>query len=56
MPGIIRALQILGVNAVPAWGFFDDHWSASTTLVVYWFENIIATLLVERLRYTARRV
>lgn len=46
MQGIIRALQILGVNAVPAWGFFDDHWSASTTLVVYWFENIIATLLI----------
>ena len=46
MQGIIRALQILGVNAVPAWGFFDDHWSASSTLVVYWFENIIATLLI----------
>lgn len=46
MPGVIRALQILGVNAVPAWGFFDDHWSASTTLIVYWAENIIATLLI----------
>lgn len=46
MQGLIRALQILGVNAVPAWGFFDNHWSASSTLIVYWFENVIATLLI----------
>ena len=46
MQGVLRALQILGVNAVPAWGFFDARWSPSSTLVVYWFENIIATLLI----------
>lgn len=46
MAGVLRALQIVGVNAVPAWGFFDDSWSASSTLIVYWFENIIATLLI----------
>jgi hypothetical protein len=46
LQGLIRALQLVGVNAVPAWGFFDDHWSASSTLIVYWFENIIATLLI----------
>jgi hypothetical protein len=46
MPGIVRILQILGVNAVPAWGFFDSHWSASSTLIVYWFENVIATLMI----------
>ena len=46
MAGVLRALQILGVNAVPAWGFFDDRWSASSTLVVYWFENVFAALLI----------
>jgi len=46
MQGVLRALQILGVNAVPAWGFFDARWSASSTLIVYWFENIVATLFI----------
>jgi len=46
MPGVLRALQIIGVNAVPAWGFFDQRWTASSTLVVFWFENILTTLLI----------
>lgn len=56
MPGILRTLQILGVNAVPAWGFFDNHWSGSTTLIVYWFENVIATLLIAVRVVVHRRV
>jgi hypothetical protein len=46
MSGVLRALQIIGVNAVPAWGFFDQRWTASSTLVVFWFENILTTLLI----------
>jgi uncharacterized protein DUF6498 len=56
MAGVLRALQILGVNAVPAWGFFDDRWSASSTLVVYWFENVFATLLIAARVVIHRRV
>jgi hypothetical protein len=39
-------LTALGLNAVPALGWFVGDWSAGTTLVLYWFETLIATLLV----------
>jgi hypothetical protein len=34
------------VNAVPAAGWFIEDWSAGTTLLVYWFENVAACLFV----------
>jgi hypothetical protein len=33
-------------NAIPVWGFFRANWSPATTLVVYWCETLIGTLLV----------
>jgi hypothetical protein len=36
----------LGTNAVPAAGWFFGSWSAGTTLGVYWFENVVASLLI----------
>lgn len=36
----------LGVIAVPALGWFTQHWSGATTLVVYWFENVAMCLFV----------
>lgn len=43
----IRALiTALGLNAVPAAGWFLGDWSAGTTLVVFWLETLIGTLLV----------
>lgn len=39
-------LTALGLNAVPALGWFVGEWSAGTMLVLYWFETLIATLLL----------
>ena len=39
-------LTALGLNAVPAAGWFLGDWSAGTTLVLYWFETLLGTLLV----------
>jgi|UPI000306FA34 hypothetical protein len=36
----------LGVIAIPALGWFTQHWSGATTLVVYWFENVTVCLFV----------
>jgi hypothetical protein len=43
---IVHLLTVLAVNAVPAAGWFIAHWSAGTTLVVYWFETVAACLFV----------
>jgi hypothetical protein len=39
-------LTALGLNAIPALGWFAGEWSAGTMLVLYWLETLIATLLV----------
>ena len=39
-------VNVLGVIAIPALGWFTQHWSGATTLVVYWFENVATCLLV----------
>ena len=41
-----RWLAVLGVNAVPAAGLGLAGWSAVTVLAVYWFESLVASLLV----------
>ncbi len=46
MPRIVHLLALLAVNAVPAAGWFLEGWSAGTTLVVYWFENVAVCLFV----------
>jgi hypothetical protein len=42
----LHLLALLAVNAVPAAGWFVEGWSAGTTLVVYWFENVAVCLFV----------
>jgi Family of unknown function (DUF6498) len=44
--GFLHALTVVGVNVVPATGWFFEGWSAGTTLAVYWFENVAACLFV----------
>ena len=39
-------LTALGLNAVPALGWFIADWSVGTTLVLYWLETLLGTLLV----------
>jgi Family of unknown function (DUF6498) len=43
---VVHLLTLVAVNAVPAVGWFIEDWSAGTTLLVYWFENIAACLFV----------
>ncbi len=43
---MLHLLTLVAVNAVPAAGWFIEDWSAGTTLVVYWFENVAACLFV----------
>src|SRR5687767_10684630 len=49
-------LTALGLNAVPAAGWFFAEWSAATTLVVYWLETLIGSLLVGSRILLHRRV
>lgn len=44
--GLRHLLTILGLNAIPAFGWFVADWSSGTTLAVYWFENVAASLFV----------
>ena len=42
----LRFLSLLGVSAVPGVGFLLAGWSASTALVLYWWENLFGSLLI----------
>jgi len=44
--GPLPMLQALVVNAVPLWGIWHGGWSTSTTLAVYWCENVLGAMLV----------
>ena len=39
-------LSALGLNAIPAFGWFVGNWSAGTVLVLYWLETLIGTVFV----------
>ncbi|MDT5198284.1 MAG: hypothetical protein QOF88_6921 [Mycobacterium sp.] len=57
---VVHLLTLLAVNAVPAAGWFVEGWSAGTTLVVYWFENVavclfVAARIVANRRWSPRR-
>lgn len=41
-----HVFTVLGVVAIPAFGWFGQHWSGATTVVVYWFENVAMCLFV----------
>jgi len=43
---IFHGLILVAVTVVPAAGWFFEEWSAGTTLVVYWFENVAACLFI----------
>ena len=43
---LLQFLAMLGVNAVPALGWFVEGWGGGTTLAIYWFENVAACLFV----------
>src|SRR5437867_2247672 len=49
-------LTAIGLNAIPAFGWFVGDWSAGTTLVLYWLETLIGTLLLAVLIIRHRRV
>ncbi|HEX7825207.1 MAG TPA: DUF6498-containing protein, partial [Mycobacterium sp.] len=51
----IHLLALLAVNAIPAAGWFIEGWSAGTTLVVYWFENVAVCLFVAARIIATRR-
>ncbi len=44
--GLSRFLLAGGQNAVPASGWFLGGWTPGTTLVLFWFENLIASLFI----------
>jgi hypothetical protein len=46
IPGLGRLLQALGVNSVPAAGFFGEGWSIGTTLALYWVETVLVIVLL----------
>jgi hypothetical protein len=49
-------LTALGLNAIPALGWFVGNWSAGTILVLYWLETLISTLFVAARILIHRRV
>ncbi|MCW2559535.1 MAG: hypothetical protein JWP55_3499 [Mycobacterium sp.] len=56
----VHLLALLAVNAIPAVGWFVEEWSAGTTLVVYWFENVavclfVAARIIANQRFSPRR-
>ena len=46
LPGVGRLLQALGVNSVPAAGFFGEGWTVGTTLALYWLETVAVIVLI----------
>lgn len=46
MNGLVRVIQIIGVNSVPAFGVFGVGWTLGTAVAVYWLENVIGLVLV----------
>jgi hypothetical protein len=52
--GFVRIAQIIAVNLVPAFGVMGAGWTGATALVLYWFENLLSTLLIA-LRITLHR-
>ncbi len=39
-------LTALGINAVPALGWFLGDWTSGTTLAVYWFETVLGSFFI----------
>jgi Family of unknown function (DUF6498) len=43
---LIRIAQLIGLNAVPGFGFLERQWSAGTVMALYWAETLLGALLV----------
>lgn len=50
-----RLAEIIGVNSIPVLGVFVGDWSSSTALAVYWFENLVASVLITARLWLHRR-
>lgn len=46
MTRFLHILAVLGVIAVPVFGWFTQDWAGGTTLAVYWFETMAGCLLI----------
>jgi hypothetical protein len=46
MPALRQLLLALGLNVVPIAGVTLGGWSLATAMVLYWFENVINTVLM----------
>lgn len=51
-----RVAQVVAVNAVLILGFFWGRWTAGTVLVLYWFENLVSSILVALRVYIHRKL
>ena len=49
-------LTVLGINAVPALGWFLGDWNSGTTLAVYWCETVLGSLFIALRVLLHRRV
>lgn len=46
MYSLVRIAQMIGLNAVPGFGFLSLRWTAGTILALYWIENLFGSLLI----------
>ena len=44
--GLLHLLQVVAVNAVPIVGLWYFGWGSTTTLALYWCENVLGSLFV----------
>ncbi len=51
-----RIAQVVAVNAVLVLGFFWGRWTAGTVLVLYWFENLVSSILIGLRVYIHRKL
>jgi hypothetical protein len=50
-----KFIEMVGVNSVPVLGVFAGDWTSSTALAVYWFENLVASVLIAARLWLHRR-
>jgi len=43
---LVRIAQLIGLNAVPGFGFLSLKWTAGTVLMLYWIENLFGSVLI----------
>jgi hypothetical protein len=51
-----RIAQVVAVNAVLIIGFFWGRWTAGTVLLLYWFENLVSSILIALRVYIHRKL